>query len=76
MLYTIGMNKDTQVEIIYPSEFWWKHTMSEIGYTEGMTEEDFNAKIADFINSDDFDTRYIPETNELKIYPEQTYHIP
>jgi hypothetical protein len=64
------MNKDTQVEIIYPSSFWWKHTMSEIGYTEGMTEEEFNAKIADFINSDDFDTRYIPETNELKIYPE------
>ena len=38
------MNKDTQVEIIYPSNFWWKHTMSEIGYTEGMTEEEFNAK--------------------------------
>ena len=64
------MNKDTQVEIIYPSDFWWKHTMAEVGYTEGMTEEEFNVKIADFINSDDFDTRYIPETNELKIYPE------
>ena len=50
--------------------------MSEIGYTEGMTEEEFNAKIADFINSDDFETRYIAETNELKVYPEQTYHIP
>ena len=44
--------------------------MSEIGYVEGMSESDFNAKIADFINSDDFDTRFIPETNELKVYPE------
>ncbi len=64
------MNKDTKVEIIYPSEFWWKHTMSDLGYAEGMTEEEFNAKIADFINSDDFETRYIAETNELKVYPE------
>jgi len=70
MPYTIGMNKDTQVEIIYPSEFWWKHTMSDLGYTEGMTEEELNAKIADFINSDEFETRYIPETNELKVYAE------
>jgi hypothetical protein len=44
--------------------------MSDLGYTEGMTEEEFNAKIADFINSDDFETRYIPETNELKVYAE------
>ncbi len=64
------MNKDTKVEIIYPSEFWWKHTMSDLGYAEGMTEEEFIAKIADFINSDDFETRYIAETNELKVYPE------
>ena len=64
------MNKDTQVEIIYPSEFWWKHTMSEIGYTEGMTEEEFNAKIADFINSDDFETKYNPESNKLEISAE------
>lgn len=64
------MNKNTAVEIIYPSNFWWKHTMSEIGYTEGMSEEELNAKIADFLNNDDFETWYIPETNELKIYPE------
>ena len=64
------MNKDTQVEIIYPSEFWWKHTMSELGYTEGMTEEEFNAKIADFINSDDFETKYNPESNKLEISAE------
>ena len=44
--------------------------MSEIGYTEGMSEEELNAKIADFLNNDDFETWYIPETNELKIYPE------
>ena len=64
------MNKDTKVEIIYPSEFWWKHTMSDLGYAEGMAEEEFNAKIADFINSDEFETRYITETNELKVYAE------
>ena len=64
------MNKDTQVEIIYPSEFWWKHTLSELGYTEGMTEEEFNAKIADFINSDDFETKYNPESNKLEISAE------
>lgn len=51
--------------------------MSDLGYTEGMTEEELNAKIADFINTDEFETRYIPETNELKVYAEQTtYHIP
>ena len=64
------MNSNTKVEIIYPSDFCWNHTMSEIGYAEGMSESDFNAKIADFINSDDFDTRFIPETNELKVYPD------
>jgi hypothetical protein len=64
------MNKDTQVEITFPSNRFWELSMSDLGYTEGMTEEEFNAKIADFINSDDFETRYIPGTNELKIYPE------
>jgi hypothetical protein len=64
------MNKDTQVEIIYPSNFWWKHTMSDIGYAEGMTEEELNAKISDFLNNDEFETWFIPESNELKIYPE------
>ena len=44
--------------------------MSDLGYTEGMTEEELNAKIADFINSDEFETRYSPETNELKVYAE------
>jgi hypothetical protein len=44
--------------------------MSDLGYTEGMTEEEFNAKIADFINSDDFETRFIEETNKLEIYAE------
>ena len=35
-----------------------------------MTEEEFNAKIADFLNNDDFETKYIPETNKLEIYAE------
>jgi hypothetical protein len=64
------MNTNTTVEIIYPSNFWWKHTMSELGYTEGMTEEQFNAKVADFLNNDEFEIWFIEETNELKVYPE------
>jgi hypothetical protein len=44
--------------------------MSDLGYTEGMTEEEFNAKIADFLNNDDFETRFIEETNKLEIYAE------
>ena len=58
----------------------WKDVQEEVEqhYNNGadavelemMTEEEFNAKIADFINSDEFETRYIPETNELKVYAE------
>ena len=64
------MNKDTQVELTFSSNRFWELSMSDLGYAEGMTEEEFNAKIADFINSDDFETSYIPETNQLKIYAE------
>jgi len=70
MTYTIGMNKDTQVELTFSTNRFWELSMSDLGYTEDMTEEEFNAKIADFINSDDFEIRYIPETNELKVYAE------
>ena len=70
MSYTIGMNKDTKVELEFSTNRFWNLSMSDLGYTEGMTEEEFFAKIADFINSDEFETRYIPETNELKVYAE------
>lgn len=62
------MNKNTKVEITYPSNFCWEHSMSVLGLTEGMTEEELTAKIADFVNSDDIDVNYIPETNTLSIY--------
>ena len=61
------MNKDTQVELTFSTNRFWNLSMSDLGYTEGMTEEEFNAKIAVFINSDDFETKYIPETNKLEI---------
>ncbi len=70
MDYTIVMNKNTAVELTFSTNRFWELSMSDLGYTEGMTEEEFNAKIADFINSDDFETRYIPETNKLEIYAE------
>ena len=64
------MNKDTQVELTFSSNRFWELSMSDLGYTEGMTEEQFNAKIADFLNNDDFETRFIEETNKLEIYAE------
>jgi hypothetical protein len=64
------MNKDTQVELTFSTNRFWELSMSDLGYTEGMTEEQFNAKIADFINNDDFEINYIPETNKLEIYAE------
>jgi len=70
MPYTIGMNKNTTVELTFSTNRFWELSMSDLGYAEGMTEEQFNAKIADFINSDDFETKYIPETNKLEIYAE------
>ena len=48
------MNKNTTVELTFSTNRFWELSMSDLGYTEGMTEEQFNAKIADFINSDDF----------------------
>ena len=64
------MNKDTQVELTFSTNRFWELSMSDLGYTEGMTEEQFNAKIADFLNNDDFETRFIEETNKLEIYAE------
>jgi len=64
------MNKDTQVELTFSTNRFWELSMSDLGYIEGMTEEQFNAKIADFINNDDFEINYIPETNKLEIYAE------
>ena len=64
------MNKDTQVELTFSTNRFWELSMSDLGYTEGLTEEEFNAKIADFINSDDFETRFIEENNKLEIYAE------
>ena len=64
------MENTTISQFVSSTNRFWELSMSDLGYTEGMTEEEFNAKIADFINSDDFETRYIPETNELKVYAE------
>jgi hypothetical protein len=64
------MNKNTTVEITFSTNRFWELSMSDLGYTEGMTEQEFNAKIADFLNNDDFETRFIEETNELKVYAE------
>ena len=64
------MNKDTQVELEFSTNRFWELSMSDLGYTEGMTEEEFNAKIADFLNNDDIEVEYDPETNKLKIYAE------
>lgn len=64
------MNKDTQVELTFSTNRFWNLSMSDLGYIEGMTEEEVNAKIADFINSDDFETKYISETNKLEVYAE------
>ena len=64
------MNKDTKVELTFSTNRFWELSMSDLGYTEGMTEEQFNAKIADFLNNDDFETRFIEETNKLEIYAE------
>jgi len=64
------MNKDTQVELTFSTNRFWNLSMSDLGYTEGMTEEQFNAKVADFLNNDEFEIWFIEETNELKVYPE------
>jgi hypothetical protein len=64
------MNKNTTVEITFSTNRFWELSMSDLGYTEGMTEVEFNAKIADFLNNDDFETRFIEETNQLKVYAE------
>ncbi len=70
MDYTIVMNKNTTVELTFSTNRFWELSMSDLGYAEGMTEEEFNAKIADFINNDEFEITYIPETNKLEIYAE------
>jgi len=64
------MNKDTQVELEFSTNRFWELSMSDLGYTEGMTELEFTAKIADFLNDDDIEVEYYPETNKLKIYAE------
>ena len=64
------MNKDTQVELEFSTNRFWEVSMSDLGYTEGMTELEFTAKIADFLNDDDIEVEYYPETNKLKIYAE------
>ena len=68
------MNKNTTVELTFSTNRFWELSMSDLGYTEGMTEgmteEQFNAKIADFLNNDEFETRFIEETNKLEIYAE------
>ena len=64
------MNKDTQVELTFSTNRFWEVSMSDLGYTEGMTELEFTAKIADFLNDDDIEVEYYPETNKLKIYAE------
>ena len=61
------MNKDTQVELEFSTNRFWEVSMSDLGYTEGMTELEFTAKIADFLNDDDIEVEYYPETNKLKI---------
>ena len=68
--YTIGMNKNTTVELTFSTNRFWELSMSDLGYTEGMTELEFTAKIADFLNNDDIEVEYYPETNKLKIYAE------
>ena len=70
MVYTIGMNKNTTVELTFSTNRFWELSMSDLGYTEGMTELEFTAKIADFLNNDDIEVEYYPETNKLKIYAE------
>ena len=70
MVYTIGMNKNTTVELTFSTNRFWELSMSDLGYTEGMTELEFTAKIADFLNDDDIEVEYYPETNKLKIYAE------
>ena len=70
MVYTIGMNKNTTVELTFSTNRYWELSMSDLGYTEGMTELEFTAKIADFLNDDDIEVEYYPETNKLKIYAE------
>ena len=64
------MNKDTQVELTFSTNRFWEVSMSDLGYTEGMTELEFTAKIADFLNDDDIEVEYYPETNKLKVYAE------
>ena len=64
------MNKDTKVELEFSTNRFWEVSMSDLGYTEGMTELEFTAKIADFLNDDDIEVEYYPETNKLKIYAE------
>ena len=64
------MNKDTQVELEFSTNRFWEVSMSDLGYTEGMTELEFTAKIADFLNDDDIEVEYYPETNKLKVYAE------
>ena len=44
MGYTIGMNKNTTVELTFSTNRFWELSMSDLGYTEGMTEEEFNAR--------------------------------
>ena len=70
MVYTIGMNKNTTVELTFSTNRYWELSMSDLGYTEGMTELEFTAKIADFLNNDDIEVWYDPETNKLKVYAE------
>ena len=64
------MNKNTTVELTFSTNRFWELSMSDLGYTEGMTELEFTAKIADFLNDDDIEVEYYPETNKLKIYAE------
>ena len=64
------MNKDTKVELEFSTNRFWEVSMSDLGYTEGMTELEFTAKIADFLNDDDIEVEYYPETNKLKVYAE------
>ena len=64
------MNKNTTVELEFSTNRFWELSMSDLGYTEGMTELEFTAKIADFLNDDDIEVEYYPETNKLKIYAE------
>ena len=64
------MNKNTTVELTFSTNRFWELSMSDLGYTEGMTELEFTAKIADFLNNDDIEVEYYPETNKLKIYAE------